>query len=118
MVEVGGFWREKAGWMDRGKERESKGQQGKIFFSLHPPLLPAFLFSSLHVKDKPGGTAVWPSDCVWRLAVPLAGTPLITGASLSLLDTKTPHADCTACTLSMQTHKHNEYLLVHVRERW
>lgn len=53
---------------------------------------------SRHVKDKPGGAAVWPSDCVRRLAVPHTGTPLITGAGLSLLDTKTPHADTTAYT--------------------
>lgn len=84
--------------MGRRKERESKGQRGKKIFPLHPPsfLLPAFLFS--HVKDKPGGAAVWPSDCVRRLAVPHTGTPLITGAGLSLLDTKTPHADSTAYT--------------------
>lgn len=73
--------------MGRGEEGESKGQRGNIFpsTSSFPPL------SSPHVKDKPGGAAVWPSDCVRRLAVPHTGTPLITGAGLSLLDTKTPH---------------------------
>lgn len=85
------------GWAEGRKERV-KDNEGKKKFPLHPPsfLFPAFLFS--HVKDKPGGAAVWPSDCVRRLAVPHTGTPLITGAGLSLLDTKTPHADSTAYT--------------------
>lgn len=94
VVKVACFRREKQdGWAEGRKERvkDSKG-----IFSLHPPSFPPF--SSPHVKDKPGGAAVWPSDCVRRLAVPHTGTPLITGAGLSLLDTKTPHADSAAYT--------------------
>lgn len=80
--------------MGKGREKESRGQSGEIF-PLRPPSFPPF---SSHMKDKPGGAAVWPSDCVRSLAVPHTGTPLITGAGLSLLDTKTPHADSAACT--------------------
>lgn len=69
----------------RGGKREQKDSEGIYFPSARLP------FFSLRVKDKPGGAAVWPSDCVRRLAVPHTGTPLITGAGLSLLDTKTPH---------------------------
>lgn len=89
VVKVGVFLGGKAGWMGRGKGRV-KDSEG-----IPPPPFPPF--SSPHVKDKPGGAVVWPSDCVRRLAVPHTRTPLITGAGLSLLDTKTPHADAAAC---------------------
>lgn len=69
----------------RGGKREQKDSEGIYFPFARLP------FFSLRVKDKPGGAVVWPSDCVRRLAVPHTGTPLITGAGLSLLDTKTPH---------------------------
>lgn len=103
VVKAACFRREKQdGWAEERKERV-KDSEG--IFSLRPPSFPPF--SSPHVKDKPGGAAVWPSDCVWRLVVPHTGTPLITGAGLSLLDTKTPHADSTEYT-HMQTCKHNK----------
>lgn len=87
LVKVDGFRREKQdGWAEGRKERV-KDSEG--IFSPPPSSFPPF--SSPHVKDKPGGAAVWPSDCVRRLVVPHTGTPLITGAGLSLLDTKTPH---------------------------
>lgn len=70
----------------RGRKERVKGQRGNIFF---PSTLPPSRLSP-HVKDKPGGAAVWPSDCVRRLVVPHTGTPLITRAGLSLLDTKPP----------------------------
>lgn len=89
--------------MGRGEERESKRTAREYIF----PLL-AFLSFLFEVKDKPGGAAVWPSDCVRRLAVPHTGTPLITGAGLSLLDTKTPHTH--PHTHHTCQHRHNEYL--------
>lgn len=73
------------GWAE-GEERESKRTAREYFF---PSALPPSRLSP-HVKDKPGGAAVWPSDCVRRLVVPHTGTPLITRAGLSLLDTKPP----------------------------
>lgn len=101
--------------MGRGEERESKGQRGGNIF---PSDLPSFppLFSPPHVKDKPGGVVVWPSDCVRRLAVPHTGTPLITGAGPSLLDTKTPHTAAYTCTCE-HTNMMNTCVTACARER-
>lgn len=100
--------------MDGQRGGQSEPGTAREYFPLRPPTFPA-LFPSPRVKDKPGGAAVRPSDCVRRLAAPHTGTPLITGAGLSLPDTKTPHAD-SRCIHS-QTNKHHGCSCTHARER-
>lgn len=115
VVKVDGFRREKQdGWAEGRKERV-KDREG--IFSPPPSLLPAFLFSSC--EGQAWRAAVWPNDCVRRLAVPHTGTPLITGAGLSLLDTKTPHTDSTAytCTCKHTNTMNTCISYEHVRER-